>query len=150
MAYGKLAEGNRIWDASLDLGIYFEDDNELNDQLRAMLGPREGEKIVEVGVVVSGTAGLTGGSIDLYYGDPSAGLSTTAIDGAAANPWNTGGVGTLTEYSITAAPLPLTPALNGSGWPYVVNITFLGPNNIVGLPGEARVYNAWVKTQFGN
>jgi len=37
MAYGNLCEGNRVWDSSKDLGIFFEDSNEIQDQLKGML-----------------------------------------------------------------------------------------------------------------
>jgi len=37
-SYGKLCEGNRIWTSASTGGIYFEDYNELNDQLAGMFG----------------------------------------------------------------------------------------------------------------
>ena len=41
MAYGKLAEGDRIWDSATDGDIASADMNELHDQLKGMLGPLE-------------------------------------------------------------------------------------------------------------
>jgi hypothetical protein len=41
MAYGKLAEGDRIWDSATDGDISSADMNELHDQLKAMMGPRK-------------------------------------------------------------------------------------------------------------
>lgn len=41
MAYGKLAEGDRIWDSATDGDVASADFNELHDQLKAMLGPRQ-------------------------------------------------------------------------------------------------------------
>jgi len=61
MAYGKLAEGDRIWDSSKDLGIYFEDFNEINDQLKAMLGP------LTVAVPMASAEWDKSGAVDYYY-----------------------------------------------------------------------------------
>jgi hypothetical protein len=41
MAYGKLAEGARPWDSAKNGAVNFEDANELADQLKGMLGPRQ-------------------------------------------------------------------------------------------------------------
>jgi len=41
MAYGKLAEGNEVWLSAKNGSVNFEDMNELQSQLKGMLGPRD-------------------------------------------------------------------------------------------------------------
>lgn len=58
MAYPKLAEGNRIWTASSGNNADSADYNELNDQLKGMLGPLETQVSLATGWFDRSNAGI--------------------------------------------------------------------------------------------
>jgi hypothetical protein len=103
---------------------------------------RVNEVLTEVSVSVTGLTGALGGSIDFVYGD-GAGVVAQAIDGGAANPWDTGGTayGNLTTYTLSAAPLPLTTPTDDK---YAFKITS-GTNSAT---HANYLWNCNVKTEF--
>ena len=60
MAYDKLADGNRVYTAVSDNNISSADINELQDQLKEMLGPRPQAAMLSAG----GYYRYAGGSVD--------------------------------------------------------------------------------------
>jgi len=104
-----------------------------------------GQVIVELECEVSGTNNLLNG--DIYFKIEQRGAAATNIDmsGGLANPWDTGAVATPVVYTITTAHASLPHIVQPH---YYYSFLFLGPSNIIGLPGDARIFDYRVKTQL--
>lgn len=104
-----------------------------------------GQKITSVSAVVSGATGALGGSIDFGYGAEGTNAVETAMDGGAANPWDTGGAayGSATPYTLSTAPLPLVVT---AGMEFYVSF-YSNSNASTYTP---TIWAVKVTVQFGN